>query len=149
MAHLMAQNWSDLITFDNITFIGVLHYRIEFSVLVNTYIQNERPDCVCVELPHALRNDIIMGLHRLPYETAQNENAVLIMEGSDGVQEAARSALENDIPLWFIDPMSLRYPLFMDRIPDAFLIDAVGQKTFLERFPVMRSRKDDDCEQDA
>lgn len=146
----MAQNWSDLIRFDNITLIGVLHYRIEFSVLVHTYIRNERPDCVCVELPHALRNDIIMGLHRLPYhsvilyETAQNENAVLLIEGSDGVQEAARSALENDIPLWFIDPMSMRYPLFMDRIPDAFLIDAVGQKTFFERFPVMHSRKDDE-----
>ncbi len=138
MPQLMGQNWSDLVRFGNITLIGVLHYRVEFSVLVNTYVRNEKPDCICVELPNALRNEIISGVRRLPYhsvilyETAEKENAVLIMEGSDGVQEAARSALENKIPVWFIDPLPLRYPLFMDRIPDAYLIDKVGQKTFIE-----------------
>ena len=110
----MAQNWSDVVQHDNITLIGVLHYRIEFAVLVNTYIRREKPDCICVELPHALRRHVAEGLRALPhhsvilYETAQNENAVLIVEGSDGIQEAARSAIENDIPLSLIDPMSLR-----------------------------------------
>ncbi len=142
----MGQNWSDLVRFGNITLIGVLHYRVEFSVLVNTYVRNEKPDCICVELPNALRNEIISGVRRLPhhsvilYETAEKENAVLIMEGSDGVQEAARSALENNIPLWFIDPLPLRYPLFMDRIPDAYVIDKIGQKTFIET--VLPRRKD-------
>ena len=134
----MGQNWSDLVRHGNITLIGVLHYRVEFSALVNTYVRNEKPDCICVELPHALRNEIASAVRRLPYhsviiyETAAKENAVLIMEGSDGIQEGARSALENDIPLWFIDPLPLRYPLFMDRMPDAYLIDRIGQKTFIE-----------------
>jgi len=133
----MAQSLSDLVTFRNLTFIGVLHYRIEFSVLVNAYIREHEPDCICVELPHTLRNEIISAIGRLPhhsvilYETAKGENGVLVVEGSDGVQEAARSALQNNIPLWFVDPLSMRYPLFMDALPEAFLVDAVGQKTFL------------------
>lgn len=112
----MGQNSSDLVRFENITFIGVLHFRIEFAVLVNRYIRAEKPDCICVELPHALRNEISSALRQLPhhsvilYETAAKENSVLIIEGSDGVQEAARLALENDIPLRFIDPLPLRVP---------------------------------------
>ncbi len=58
MPHLMGQNWSDLVRFENITLIGVLHYRTEFSVLVRSFIEQEKPDCICVELPHALRNEI-------------------------------------------------------------------------------------------
>jgi len=136
---LMGQRWSDLIRFQNITLVGVLHYRIEFSILVNTVIRNEKPDCICVELPNALYKEITTALRGLPhhsvilYQTAANENAALILEGSDGVQEAARSALEGAIPLWFIDPLALRYPLFRDGMPDAYLIDKIGQKTFLEQ----------------
>lgn len=151
MPHLMAQNSSELVRFENITLIGVLHYRVEFSVLVNTYVRNERPDCICVELPHALRSHVVAALGQLPhhsvilYETAQQENAVLIVEGADGIQEAARCALAHDIPLWFVDPLSMRYPLFMDRLPDAYLIDAIGQKTFIEKI-LSKSVKSDDEE---
>jgi hypothetical protein len=138
LPHLMGQNWSDPVRFENITLIGVLHYRVEFSVLVNTFIRNEKPDCICVELPHALRHEIASGVRRFPYhsvilyETAAKENAVLLLEGSDGVQETVRSGLEFDIPVRFVDPLTLRYPLFMDRGPDAYLIDMIGQKKFME-----------------
>lgn len=136
---MMGQNWSDLTKFQNITLAGVLHYRVEFAIAVNSYIRSERPDCICVELPNALRDDIVSGIRQLPshsvvlYETADQRNSVLILEGSDGVQEAVRSALELDIPLRFIDPLTLRYPLFSDKLPDAYLIDLLGQKTFLEQ----------------
>jgi hypothetical protein len=138
VSRLMGQNSSDLVRFENITFIGVLHFRIEFAVLVNRYIRDEKPDCICVELPHALRNEISSALRQLPYhsvilyETAAKENSVLIIEGSDGIQEAARMALENDIPLRFLDPLPLRYPLFRDNLPDAYLIDSIGQKAFFD-----------------
>jgi len=150
----MGQNWSDVIRYENITLLGVLHYRIEFSVLVNRFIRNEKPDCICVELPHGLRREIATGVRRFPYhsvilyETAAKENAVLMLEGSDGVQEAVRSALEFDIPLKYVDPLSLRYPLFMDHGPDSYLIDMMGQKTFMEA-SLPRSSKslaDDDDE---
>ncbi len=87
----MGQNWSDVIRYENITLIGVLHYRIEFSVLVNTFIRNEKPDCICVELPHGLRHEIASGIRRFPYhsvilyETAAKETQYSLLEGSDGV----------------------------------------------------------------
>ena len=150
MPDLMGQNWSDLIRVGGITLVGVLHYRTEFAILVNTLIRKESPDCVCVELPNALRKEIVPGLRRLPhhsvilYQTAAKENAVLILEGSDGVQEAARIALERDIPLWLIDPLTMRYPLFFDQVPDAYLVDRIGQKTFLETvWPKGRPAADD------
>jgi len=111
---------------------------VEFSVMVNTFLRNEKPDCICVELPHALRSEIVSGLRRLPYhsvilyETAGKENGALIIEGSDGIQEAVRFGLENDIPVLFVDPLPERYPLFNDRVPDAYLIDTVGQKKFID-----------------
>ncbi|MFH0822661.1 MAG: hypothetical protein V2B18_07900 [Pseudomonadota bacterium] len=138
MGHLMGQNWSDLVSVGNVTLSGVIHYRVEFSVAVHTYIRTEKPDCICVELPFALRKEIVQGLNKLPYhsviiyETSDSENAVLILDGSDGIQEAARSALELGIALKFVDPLSLRFPFFNDSLPDAYLIDAIGQKTFLD-----------------
>ncbi len=84
------------------------------------------------------------GLRRLPYhsvilyETAAKENSVLILEGSDGVQEAARSALEKDIELCWVDPLPVRYPLFTDRMPDAYLIDLIGQQKFFDLFDKLK-----------
>ena len=53
-------------------------------------------------------------------------------------------ALEQDIPLRFIDPLTLRYPLFFDRFPDAYLIDKIGQNTFFENLlPTWKPAKDD------
>ncbi len=150
MAHSMGQNSSDLVRFRNITLVGVVHYRIEFSVLVHSYIRKERPDCICVELPNALRSHIVSALGQLPYhsvilyETAEKENGVLIIEGADGIQEAARFALSEDIPLRMIDPLSMRFPLFMDSLPDAYLIDAIGQKTFIERILAKNPLADDE-----
>lgn len=145
----MGQNSSDLVRFENITLVGVLHYRIEFSVLVHRIVEQEQPDCICVELPHALRNEIGSGIRRFPhhsvilYETALKENAVLILEGSDGVQEAARLALERDIELRWVDPLSLRFPLFMDRLPDAYMMDLIGQKASLDLLTKLSPPRED------
>lgn len=134
----MARNWSDVFRVNNIILVGVLHYRVEFSVQVNRLVRNERPDCICVELPRAIHKEITIAIRKLPhhwaivYETAAGENSVLIVEGSDGIQEAARLALEKDIPLRFVDPLPHRYPLFTDSLPDAYLIDVMGQRTFLQ-----------------
>ncbi len=156
MPHLMGLRWSDAVRFRNITLVGVLHYRVEFSVAVNRIIEAERPDCICVELPHALRNELTAGLKQLPYhsvilyQTAEKFNSVLIMEGSDGVQEAARNALERGIPLWLVDPLTLRYPLFNDRFPDAYFIDLIGQEAFFrDVFPNIKGNLGENAENTA
>lgn len=148
----MAQNWSDAIRFENITFLGVMHYRIEFAVLAHLLIRDLKPDCICVELPHGLRHEIASGIRGFPYhsvilyETAGKENAVLMLEGSDGVQEAVRSGLELDIPIRFIDPLTLRYPLFMDNLPDAYIVDMLGQRTFLDTLKLSPALQEEDSE---
>ncbi len=137
MPHLMGRNWSDLIKYNNVTLIGIMHYRIEFSVLVRNYVLHEKPDCICVELPQSLRKEVIQAVNQFPqhsviiYETAAKENSVLIMEGSDGILEAVRSANEFNIPVHYVDPLTLRYPVFFDRIPEAYSLDAIGQTVFL------------------
>ncbi len=139
MSHMMGQDWSDIVKFENITLIGALHYRVEFAVLTRNYILHEHPDCICVEMPHGLRNEITSAVRKLPqhsviiYETSEQENSVLIIEGSDGVLEAIRSGIEDEIPVWYIDPLPSRYPFFNDSMPDAYLIDKIGQKTFVEK----------------
>jgi len=151
----MGQRWSDVVTIGRVTLAGVIHYRAEFAVALHRLIRSLNPDCVCVELPHALRAEISAGLRQLPrhsvvlFETAESENSLIILEGSDGIQEAARSALELDIPLRFVDPLSSRYPLFMDRVADSFLVDKIGQKTFIEKVLSNAAQRTNDPENDA
>lgn len=138
MANLMGQNWYDLLRFQNVTLFGVLHYRVEFAIGVHTFIRHERPDHICLELPYGLRNEVISGVKRLPYhsiilyETSESENAVLVVEGSDGILEALRSALAENISVSFVDPTPDRYPLFEDRHIDAYIVDKLGQRRFME-----------------
>ncbi len=138
MSHSMGQNWSDVKQLGNISLVGVLHYRVEFAVQVHRLLSNEKPDCICVELPAGLRNDLVTAIKKLPYhsviiyETRDKQNGVLIVEGSDGVQEAVRSAMELNIPLRFVDPLPVRYPLFHDTLTDPYLVDTIGQARFLD-----------------
>ncbi len=151
----MGQHWSEITRVDNIALVGVLHYRVEFAVQVNTLIRNEQPACICVELPHALRNEVIRAIRNLPahsvllYETADGENAVLIIEGSDGVIEGVRSGLESDTPVLFVDPIPNRFPFFKDNVPDPYLVDQIGQTRILETvFPKAGVRLETDAEND-
>jgi hypothetical protein len=134
----MAQKSSELIRIGNVTLVGVVHYRVEFAVLVNRVIQAESPDCVCIEMPQGLQSQVSDAVGRLPYhsviihQSQAQETSVLIIEGSDGVLEAARSALAQDIPLWFVDPVPTRHPFFFDSIPDPYFVDLLGQRVFLE-----------------
>jgi hypothetical protein len=152
VSHMMGQNWSDIVQTEHIDFIGVLHYRIEFSVLVNNYLRNNKPDCICVELPYALRNEITSAVRSLPrhsviiYETPEIGNAVLIIDGSDGVQEAVRSGIEQEIPTFFIDPFPHRFPMFDEKMPDAYLVDKLGQKTFINDVLIDRALLTTDAE---
>jgi len=140
----MAQKSSDLVRVDNVILVGVVHYRIEFAVLVRKVISQERPDCVCVELPHALSSYVAEAVRGLPYhsviihQAASNQASVLIIEGSDGIVEAARSALEQNLPLWMVDPIPERAPAFFDAVADPYLVDLLGQQQFL-RTPLATS----------
>jgi hypothetical protein len=98
----------------------------------------------------SLRDEIIAAVRRLPYhsailyQTAEKLNSVLVIEGADGVQEAVRSALELEIPLRFVDPSSFRHPQLQHRVADAYLLDLLGQETFLKRVGLQEEVADDE-----
>jgi len=138
LAHLMAQKSSELVRVGNVTLIGILHYRAEFAVLVKRVIESESPDCICIEMPQALQSHVSEGVDRLPYhsvvihQSASQDTSALIIEGSDGVIEAARSAQENGTHLWFVDPIPPRHPFLVDPAPDAYFVDLLGQRAFFD-----------------
>ncbi len=135
---MMGQRWSDVVRVGRISLVGSLDYRSEFACQVRSLVLHERPDVICVEAPVALREQIITAVKRLPYHSViiyGNDNDQymgLIIEGSDGIFEAVRSGTELGIPIWFLDPLARNRRGSSDKVPDAYTIDQVGQKTFLE-----------------
>jgi hypothetical protein len=119
--------------------VGVVHYRIEFSLLTHEVIRREKPDVICVDLPFALEKELIPCIHRLPYHSViifdsdDSGQDLLIVDPSDGVIEAARSALENQIPLHMINPQTTRLPMFTNTVADPYVVDKIGQKAYVEQ----------------
>ena len=148
----MAQKSSDLIRIGNIILVGIINYRIEFALLVRKVFQQEHPDCVCVELPQGLHNHIADAVLQLPYHSViihqapSRETSALVVEGSDGIIEAVRTAIEQDLPFWMVDPVPERQPTFLDGICDPYLVDLLGQQKFFQSaFPhsMLRAKSDD------
>ncbi len=142
----MAQKSSDLIRMGNVILVGVVPYRVEFALLIRKVLQEERPECVCVELPQALQHHVTDATKLLPYhsviiyQTSSRQTSVLIVEGSDGTMEAVRSASEMDVPLWMVDPLPHRTPISLDNLPDPYLVDLIGQQQVLQ-ITLAQSRK--------
>ncbi len=140
MPNLMAQNCSDLVRHGAITLIGASRYRIESAVLVRKVILKEQPDVICVDLPLALEKEIIPCIHRLPYhsvvifDSPDSGQDLFVIDPADGVIEAARSALEKEIPLRLINPLVERPPMFSTGTQaDPYLLDQIGQKEYIEK----------------
>lgn len=139
MSHLMGHRWFDVTKSENVTFVGCHAYAVEYAVQIRNLILSDRPDVICVEAPHSLRDQFLSSVRKLPYhsviifQTHNDENGVWIIEGSDGVVEAVRSGMELDIPVWFIDPTPYRFPTLNRDASEPFLVDALGQKTYIEQ----------------
>ncbi|MGD9817127.1 MAG: hypothetical protein AB7V04_00350 [Desulfomonilaceae bacterium] len=138
MSHLMGHRWFDVVKSENVTFLGCSPYSIEFAVQTRKYILENRPDLICVQAPNSLRDQILTSVRKLPYhsviifQTSEDENGVWIVEGSDGVIEAIRSGLELGTPVWFVDPTPFRLPTVDRDVSEPFVVDLIGQKTYLE-----------------
>lgn len=111
----------DLVRVGNLTLVGVSHYRYEFAVLVRRALLAEPYDCVAVEVPRGFGDALVTAVRRLPrpgvilFAAPEREDAAFVIEGSDGVIEAARTAVERGLPLECLDPVAV-YPAFRDGI---------------------------------
>ena len=124
--------------------LPVLHYRMEFAQLVRMAFNHLLPDAVAIELPSTVEAAFTRAVRRLPeisvisYETtvkkgSDQENAetvYLLVEPADPLVEAARRALELNLPLYFIDVDTNSYPRHNEKLPDSYSICRIGLEAY-------------------
>ena len=128
--------------------LPVLHYRLEFAQLVRMAFNQVRPDAVAIELPPTLEASFVRAVRRLPeisvisYQTEvkkgigqrNSETVYLLVEPADPLVEAARRALELDLPLHFVDVDTDNYPRHHEQLPDSYSICRIGLHTYYHEY---------------
>lgn len=134
--------------FGAVSALPVLHYTMEFATLVRQAVDRVRPDCIAIELPPTLEAQFLRGVRRLPeisvlrYElrgsgknkVAAGQSVFLFIEPADPLVEAARLAVERDIPLSCIDVDIEGYPLFQEQFPDAYAVRRIGLASYYDEY---------------
>jgi len=137
----------DKIEWQNVRLVPILHNRMEFATEVRRQFEQFRPDHVAIEYPSTLKEKILQGIERLPYlsvvhyEESDEALIYLLLEPNDGQVEAARLALENGIPLHFIDRDTEGYPLDLSPMPDPYALTKIGHFIFCQAY--LRKRQDE------
>lgn len=123
--------------------LPVLHYRMEFAQLVRLAFEEVKPQAVALELPLTLQSPFLRAVRRLPqvsvidYHTGCGEEerrAYLLVEPADPLVEAARLALEREIPLHLIDVDTGDYPRHAERLPDSYSICRIGLEAYYRAY---------------
>ena len=123
--------------------LPILHYRMEFAQLVRMAFQRVRPEAVAIELPHTLEAPFLRALRRLPQisvlsyqsKTKEKEETVyLLVEPADPLVEAARMAVEQGLPLHFIDVDSDSYPRHTEQFPDSYSMCRIGLEAYYHAY---------------
>ncbi len=135
-------------TFGPVHALPMLHYRMEFAHLARKAVQQLRPDCIAIELPPTLEERFLQALRRLPqvsvisYEPIARPPAGrsagptihLLVEPADPLVEAARSALEQGIPLHCIDVDLDAYPAVREALPDSYAVQRIGLSAYYREY---------------
>ena len=128
--------------------LPVLHYRMEFAQLVRMAFNRVRPDAVAIELPATLEIPFLRAVRRLPqisvisYEAGAKKGSAqgksmtvyLLVEPADPLVEAARQALDLDLPLHFVDVDTDNYPRHHEQFPDSYSICRIGLEAYYRAY---------------
>ena len=134
------QNDPDLIQYRNITFVPVIHGRLEFGVIARRLFYQLRPDAVAVEFPNTIHSQIIAGLERLPfisvvlYQEKDGRHVYLPLEPQDACVAAAHLAHTNSVHLSLIDRDTEGYPRLPQALPDPYTVVRLGLRTYVEAY---------------
>ena len=137
----------DKIEWQNVRLVPILHSRMEFATEVRRQFEAFRPDHVAIEYPSTLKEKILQGIKRLPYlsvvhyEESDGTFIYLLLEPTDGQIEAVRLALENNIPIHFIDRDTEGYPLDLSLMPDPYALTKIGHFIFCQAY--LRKHRDE------
>jgi hypothetical protein len=128
--------------------LPVLHYTMEFASLARRAVEWVKPDCIAVELPLTLQSHFQRAISRLPeisvlrYEVRRSrkrdENlyrtVYLLIEPADPLVEAARLALDRNIPLACVDVDLEEYPRHGEPFPDSYAVQRIGLGAYYREF---------------
>jgi hypothetical protein len=136
----------------NFTYFPVIPGRLEFSVELRRAILRLRPRTVAVELPGSLEDVYLQALARLPEMSVivypdphDDERGIYVpVEPSDPFTEAARTGLEVDAEVIFIEPDSGDRPHLPDAYPDPYSIRYIGLEKYIEAYRVYPQERSED-----
>ena len=130
----------NILQWNNIRFLPIVHGRMEFAVEVRRQFFEYRPQMIAVEYPSTLREKIIQGVRRLPllsvvhYEERDESFMYLLLEPSDALVEAVRLGLETNTPVRFIDRDTENYPFDFTPMPDSYAITRIGHSRYCREY---------------
>ena len=128
------------LTHHGVRFVPVVHGRLEFAWEVRRQILAWRPDVVAVEFPVTLRDAIERGVKRLTllsvvsYTEADDGEVFALVEPTDGVIEAVRTARELGIPRAYVDRDTEGYPQTWESFPDVYGAQRIGHAAYCAAF---------------
>ena len=126
-------------TFQTITFLPVIHGRMEFAAVVRQSLLAAAPDIVAVELPATWREPVLQAVNRLPFlslilDEQGPEPRFLPVEPTEPLVEGLRTARELGIPVELIDLDVERYPLHREPAPDSHAVSRLGYERYLDAY---------------
>lgn len=128
------------IEWKNIRLVPILHNRMEFAIEVKRHFEEFVPDCVAVEYPDTLGDEILKGVKRLPllsvvyYQEKDGAFTYLLLEPTDGQVEAIRMAISRGIPVHFIDRDTEGYPFDFSLMPDPYAVKKIGHFAYCRAY---------------
>ena len=123
-----------------IPLLPILHGRMEFAKAVREKLLAVRPDVIAIELPFQLSDAVTRAVKRLPllsvllYEAEDGNPLYLVIEPQDALIEAARYAVEQKIPLRFVDLEVEGYPQKRQAMPDPYAINSIGYEGYAQAY---------------
>jgi hypothetical protein len=126
-------------TFQTLSFLPVLHGRMEFAAVVRRELREHPPAVVAVELPATWREPVLQAVNRLPFlslivSERRDEPRFLPVEPTEPLVEALRTARELGIPVELIDLDVEGYPLHHEPVPDSHAVQRLGYERYLEAY---------------
>ncbi|MFP3869724.1 MAG: hypothetical protein ACLFVT_02430 [Syntrophobacteria bacterium] len=128
------------IFFQDICFVPVIHNRLEFAMAVIRWFARWQPDAVAVEYPRTLREPLLRGIKRLPllsvvlYQEEDGTHVYLPVEPTDGIVEAARLAMVENLPLYFVDRDLEGMPQVHEFFPDPYAVQRIGHTAYCQAY---------------
>jgi hypothetical protein len=123
---------------DGVFVVPVLHERLESADAVRRALQALSPDAVAIEVPSSLSRVFTRAVLRLPaisvmlYETEAGDTIYLPIHPADPAAEAARWALERNLPVACADLDVDGYADHRDPLPDPYAMTRIGLRAYAD-----------------